>query len=62
MREDYYKLRDFFINRKRGFYCEIPYKEQNGTNRHKYMLELEKMYQNNNAVNNTKKKKRLFQK
>ena len=46
MREDYYKLRDFFINRKRGFYCEIPYKEQNGTNRHKYMLELEKMYPN----------------
>lgn len=26
------------------------------------LIELEKMYQNNNAVNNTKKKKRLFQK
>ena len=26
------------------------------------LIELEKMYQSNNAVNNTKKKKKLFQK
>lgn len=46
VRQDYEKLIDYFKKRGRGFYCNIPYKEQNGGNRHEYMSELEERYPN----------------
>ena len=46
MREDYKKLAGYFKEKGRAFYCEIPYKQQNGYNRHEYMAALERKYPN----------------
>ena len=46
MREDYKKLIGYFKEKGRAFYCEIPYKQQNGYNRHEYMAALERKYPN----------------
>ena len=46
MRGDYEKLIQYFKEKGRAFYCDIPYKQQNGYNRHEYMAALERKYPN----------------
>ena len=46
MRGDYEKLIQYFKEKGRAFYCDIPYKQQNGYNRHEYMVALERKYPN----------------
>ena len=46
MRGDYEKLIQYFKEKGRAFYCDIPYKQHNGYNRHEYMAALERKYPN----------------
>lgn len=44
IREDYEKLKKYFISQNRAFFCNTPYKEQNGENRERYFSEIEDKY------------------
>lgn len=44
MRADYDRLMEYFREKERAFFCPIPYKEQNGYNRHDYMKKLAQRY------------------
>lgn len=46
IRADYDKLANEFKNNGKAYFCPIPYKEQNGFNRHEYMMNLGKKHPN----------------